>query len=102
MERLFKTHRVRENSVLEGLWRFYPEGKPDEYRQVLIPSCVETYPGYENYRGIGVFEKELFAKGNVRLCLKGVSHTAEVFWDGEKIGGHYNAYTPFEMVAAGY
>lgn len=98
MERLFKTHRVRENSVLEGLWRFYPEGKPDEYRQVLIPSCVETYPGYENYRGIGVFEKELFAKGNVRLCLKGVSHTAEVFWDGEKIGGHYNAYTPFEMV----
>lgn len=98
MERLFKTHRVRENSVLEGLWRFYPEGKPDEYRQVLIPSCVETYPGYENYRGIGVFEKEIFAKGNVRLCLKGVSHTAEVFWDGEKIGGHYNAYTPFEMV----
>lgn len=98
MERLFKTHRVRENSVLEGLWRFYPEGRPDEYRQVLIPSCVETYPGYENYRGIGVFEKELFAKGNVRLCLKGVSHTAEVFWDGEKIGGHYNAYTPFEMV----
>ncbi len=98
MERLFKTHRVRENSVLEGLWRFYPEGKPDEYRQVLIPSCVETYPGYENYRGIGVFERELFAKGNVRLCLKGVSHTAEVFWDGEKIGGHYNAYTPFEMV----
>lgn len=98
MERLFKTHRVRENSVLEGIWRFYPEGRPDERRQVLIPSCVETYPGYENYRGIGVFEKELFAKGNVRLCLKGVSHTAEVFWDGEKIGGHYNAYTPFEMV----
>ena len=98
MERLFKTHRVRENSVLEGLWRFYPEGKPDEYRQVLIPSCVETYPGYENSRGIGVFDTELFAKGNVRLCLKGVSHTAEVFWDGEKIGGHYNAYTPFEMV----
>ena len=98
MERLFKTHRVRESSVLEGIWRFYPEGRPDERRQVLIPSCVETYPGYENYRGIGVFEKELFAKGNVRLCLKGVSHTAEVFWDGEKIGGHYNAYTPFEMV----
>ncbi len=98
MERLFKTHRVRESSVLEGIWRFYPEGRPDEYRQVLIPSCVETYPGYENYRGIGVFEKEIFAKGNVRLCLKGVSHTAEVFWDGEKIGGHYNAYTPFEMV----
>lgn len=98
MERLFKTHRVRESGVLEGIWRFYPEGRPDECRQVLIPSCVETYPGYENYRGIGVFEKELFAKGNVRLCLKGVSHTAEVFWDGEKIGGHYNAYTPFEIV----
>ena len=59
MERLFKTHRVRENSVLEGIWRFYPEGRPDERRQVLIPSCVETYPGYENYRGIVVFEKEL-------------------------------------------
>lgn len=98
MERLFATHRVRKSDTLDGLWRFYPEGKPEDVRHVLIPSCVETYPGYENYRGVSIFEREIFLQGNVRFCFKGVSHTAEIFLDGEKIGGHYNAYTPFEIV----
>ena len=36
--------------------------------------------------------------GNVRLEFKGVSHTGDVFWDGEKIAHHYNAFTPFSVV----
>lgn len=101
MERLFMTHRIRRSNEVGGIWNFYPEGMPDEGRQVLVPSCVETYPGYENYRGVSVFEKKLFMEGNVRLCFKGVSHTAEIYLDGEKIGGHYNAYTPFDLVVKG-
>lgn len=98
MERLFETHYVRKSKSLEGLWKFYPAGSPLQSRQVLVPSCVESYPGYENYRGISVFEKEVNLKGNIRFSFKGVSHTAEVFLDGEKIGEHYNAYTPFDII----
>jgi|GEM_PF-3660122 len=36
--------------------------------------------------------------GAVRLEFKGVSHTANVYFDGEHIAHHYNAYTPFSAV----
>ena len=98
MERLFETHEVRKTKDLDGVWTFYPETDPADRRSVAVPSCVETYPGYENYRGKSVFEKEVFLEGNIRLCFKGVSHTAEVFLDGRSIGTHYNAYTPFDFV----
>ena len=98
MERLFETHEVRKQKSLDGIWTFYPDTDPADRRKVLVPSCVETYPGYENYRGKCVFEREVYLEGNTRFCFKGVSHTAEVFLDGERIGTHYNAYTPFEFV----
>ncbi|MBQ3472174.1 MAG: beta-glucuronidase, partial [Clostridia bacterium] len=36
--------------------------------------------------------------GNIRLEFKGVSHTADVYFDGEKIAHHYNALTPFSAI----
>jgi len=39
----------------------------------------------------------LEAPACLRLVFKGVSHTAEVFWNGERVGRHYNAYTPFSV-----
>lgn len=98
MERLFETNQIRKCINLEGLWTFYPEHNPGDRRKVMIPSCVEFYPGYDNYRGKSIFEKEVWLEGNTRFCFKGVSHTAEVFLDDEKIGEHYNAYTPFDII----
>lgn len=98
MERLFETHRIRKSRCLDGLWDFYPKNQSENRQKVVIPGCVETYPGFENYRGISVFEKELVLSGNIRFCFKGVSHTAEVFLDEKKIASHYNAYTPFETI----
>ena len=34
----------------------------------------------------------------VRLVFKGVSHTADVHVDDVKVGHHYDAYTPFDMI----
>ena len=98
MERLFQTHEIRKQQELNSLWDFYPEGREEEKRKVLVPSCFETYPGIENYRGTGIYECDVTMGGNIRLCLKGVSHTAKVYVDEDLKGEHYNAYTPFTIL----
>lgn len=35
----------------------------------------------------------------MRLVCKGISHTAEIYLDGRLLGKHYNAYTPFSLLA---
>ncbi|MBR6360142.1 MAG: hypothetical protein IKS11_10910 [Lachnospiraceae bacterium] len=102
MERLFKTHYIRNQEELTGkYWDFVPcEGeKTGEAQQFMTPCCWETHPGFENYRGKAEFSTSFYAKGNIRLQFKGVSHTATVFLDGAEIARHYNAYTPFEVCA---
>lgn len=98
MIRLFDTHKVRKQTELEGLWRFVKEdGK--EY-SLPVPGCWEQHPELMNYRGTGTYYKnvEIPEDCNVRLEFKGVSHTADVYFDGEKIAHHYNAFTPFSAV----
>ncbi len=97
MIRLFEQHRIRESKELDGMWNFKAKGK--EY-QMPVPSCWEQHPDFLNYRGKGEYSKRVYVKndGNVRLEFKGVSHTADVYFDGEKIVHHYNAFTPFSAV----
>lgn len=97
MIRLFEQHRIRESKELDGMWNFKAKGK--EY-QMPVPSCWEQHPDFLNYRGKGEYSKRVYVKndGNVRLEFKGVSHTADVYFDGEKIAHHYNAFTPFSAV----
>ena len=67
---------------------------------VVVPCCWESIPEFCSYRGKAVFKKQIQTrKGNLRICFEGVSHTGKVFLDGEFIGQHYNAYTPFSFVA---
>lgn len=103
MVRTFEVHKVRKCRELTGSgWTFKAldvkenEGSYD----VVTPSCWESYPGFGNYRGRGLYEKKFYACGNVRLAFEGVSHTADVFLDGKKIVHHYNAYTPFGSVVS--
>ena len=58
------------------------------------------HPQFTTYRGKGVYRRsvEIPRKGAIRLVLKGVSHTADVYFDGKPAGHHYNAYTPFAAV----
>lgn len=97
MIRLFEQHRIRESKELDGMWNF--KAKSKEY-QMPVPACWEQHPDFLSYRGKGEYSKRVYVKkdGNVRLEFKGVSHTADVYFDGEKVAHHYNAFTPFSAV----
>lgn len=101
MIRTFETHEVRKQRELTGsLWEFTPcqgEYKGEKYK-VATPCCWESHPKFSGYRGEGEYTTAFEAEGTVRLVFKGVSHTASVFLDGEKIASHYNAYTAFDCI----
>ena len=104
MLRTFETHRIRKTSELSGkLWDFTPlEGEQaGETRKVMVPSCVETYPGFGNYRGWVSYETEFEGEGNILLECKGVSHFARVYVDGREVSCHYGSYTPFTTCIRG-
>lgn len=101
MIRMFRTHHIRRQRELSGLWRYRAlEGpKAGETVSTMVPGCWESMPGYETYRGEAEYETTLWAGGNIRLDFQGVSHTASVYLDGKLLGRHYNAYTPFSLLA---
>lgn len=100
MLRLFNTHDVRRVTELEGMWDFVMEGNDKKYR-MMVPGCIEQHPDFLDKRGIGWYTRRLAVPydTNLRLEFKGVSHTADVYLDGVKLGHHYNAFTPFSVIA---
>lgn len=102
MLRLFQTHQIRKQRELSGgLWDFQTlpqDGTEPVVKKAFVPGCWECDPDTVSYRGRARYERDFFGGGNIRLELKGVSHTAEVYLDGKKIASHYNAYTPFAAV----
>lgn len=99
MIRLFDTHYIRKTQELDGMWFFSMEGFDKSY-QMPVPGCWEQHPDFLKYRGKGTYTKKVYIdqKTNLRLEFKGVSHTADVYFDGEKISHHYNAFTPFSAI----
>ncbi|MBO5303646.1 MAG: hypothetical protein J6A92_06305 [Lachnospiraceae bacterium] len=101
MIRTFQTHEIRKQKELTGgYWDFTPcqgENAGKVYR-VATPCCWESHPDFGNYKGEGEYTTTFFAKGNIRLEFKGVSHTATVYLDGKEIVKHYNAYTMFDVI----
>ena len=103
MIRLFQTHTVRRQTELEGMWDFQPVTVPEipaHFSYSLpVPGCWEQHPEFLRYRGLGAYRRKIriAESGNLRLEFKGVSHTADVFFDGRPVARHYNAYTPFSF-----
>lgn len=104
MIRMFETNEKRSQKELGGLWKLETideNGKPNGEYRVSVPSVWESVVGLEDYRGLGKYSTAVrTGAGNVRLVFKGVSHTADVYFDGKKVGHHYNAYTPFAVEIA--
>lgn len=98
MIRLFNLHKIRHSEELDGLWNFKMDGFDKKYR-MPVPSCWEQHPDFLAYRGKGTYTREIDLPydTNIRLEFKGVSHTADVYFDGVKIAHHYNAFTPFSV-----
>ena len=81
--RLFENHRIRRVVELEGIWDFVKE---DGKKYILpVPGCWEQHPDFMTHQGTGKYTKPVYVKkqGNVRLEFKGVSHTADVYFDEE-------------------
>ncbi len=107
--RTFSEHMLREVESLCGRWEFVAAADrkdrgrlPSKYtRTISVPSCWELIPDLINYRGKGWFRTRFNAIEGMatRLVFGGVSHTGTVFVDGKKIGSHYDAFTPWEVVA---
>lgn len=98
MIRLFKQHEIRTSCELDGVWSFTAENGPTI--SMPVPGCWEQHPHYTKYRGKATYQRTIEltkAPSNLRLEFKGISHTADVFFDGKKIAHHYNAYTPFSV-----
>lgn len=102
MTRLFDTHYIRKTQELDGMWDFSMEGFEKAYR-MPVPGCWEQHPDFLSYRGKGTYTRKVSIgeKTNLRLEFKGVSHTADVYFDGKKIAHHYNAFTPFSAIVKG-
>lgn len=105
MIRLFKQHSIRFQEELEGYWDFdtiKSKGVvPSTYsRKLMVPGCWEQDIALCDYRGLGVYRKELIINetGHYRITFKGVSHTALVYLDSQFLGEHYNAYTEFSFI----
>jgi len=103
--RLFKTHQIRKIEELEGMWDFSPADAPGELPEAFpyklpVPGCWEMHPQFGTYRGTGVYRKwiNLTEKTHLRIVFKGISHTAQVYFDGILVARHYNAYTAFDAV----
>ena len=86
MLRLFRQHYIRECAELDGMWDFKMNGSDQTYR-MPVPGCWEQHPDFVKYRGNVVYTKDVYIakSGAVRLVFKGVSHTADVYFDGEKL-----------------
>ncbi|MDD4689250.1 MAG: glycoside hydrolase family 2 TIM barrel-domain containing protein [Eubacteriales bacterium] len=104
MERLFNTHNIRNQYCLDGMWDFQTvesESLPAEYTDTMaVPSCWEMDIKYVRYKGYAAYRKVINVEkdGNIRLLFKGVSHSGTVYFDGKRVGFHYNAFTPFSVV----
>lgn len=102
MRRIFSEHEIRKCTELDGIWGFEllePQNREQEaVRSMPVPGCVENHPACIRYRGKMRYYKSVWAGGNIRLWFGGISHTARVYFDGQPVGEHYNAYTGFEIV----
>ena len=101
MIRLFEQHNIRKQKELEGVWSFVTEG--GKSYSLSVPGCWEQHPELLNYRGKGTYIRKIFVneKTNIRMEFKGVSHTADVFFDDKFVVHHYNAFTAFSGIVVG-
>ncbi len=101
MIRMFEAHEKRNQKELGGLWKLETLSKNGDVTgvySIAVPSVWESVHGLEDYRGRGRYSTKVFtASENVRLVFKGISHTADIYFDGKHVGHHYNAYTPFTV-----
>ncbi len=102
MIRMFERHEVRKQIELGGIWKMQQLSDNENVIATfmsVVPSCWESMRGLEDFRGRCKYIKTIRTQAtDLRLNFKGVSHTADVYFDGLHIAHHYNAYTEFDVI----
>lgn len=105
MDRLFCEHKLRKTKLLDGVWKFKTVDTagvlkeiPKDAIDMYVPSCWNLRLGYLTYHGLAWYFKEFECESeNIILSFGAVSQQAEVYLDGEHLGGHYGGYTEFRF-----
>ncbi|MBP7053550.1 MAG: hypothetical protein KBE65_21275 [Phycisphaerae bacterium] len=93
---------VRQVISLSGAWLFQRDGAPaNQWKTVTVPSSFEQHEGIE-FDGVGWYRKHIepfvLPPGKrVLLHFQAAATEAEVWWDGERLGTHLGAWTPFRF-----
>lgn len=109
MHALLAPHPARHLLPLDGLWEFAPAdpatkpgAKPPRSvftDRLAVPGVWECAFAHFDRRGKGWYRRTFSVLGDcphgARLVFGAVSHTAEVWLDGKRLGAHYGAHTGF-------
>ena len=107
--RLIDIHPLRARQDLCGVWDFQraagaaadprPPRRGWGERQ-SVPGAWECTLAHAHYRGRAWYRRRFRVDqaGGYRLVFCAVSHTATVWLDGTRLGGHYGGHTRFEFV----
>ena len=97
MTRNFREHALRPVESLDGLWTLTANEKT---YAAWVPGVWETIPELTTWRGEAEYTRAVTIDepGSLLLRFGGVSHTADVFFDGRPVAHHYNAYTAFDAL----
>ena len=110
MRRLFSEHVARNVIELSGAWKckFDPDRVGNDQgwfngfdggETVVVPSCFNTELGKLMYEGPVWYERQFKTEGGtLMLEFESVMTTATVWVDGIKVGSHYGAFTPFQII----
>jgi beta-glucuronidase len=110
MARLIETFPLRPQLSLDGVWDFVPESKPLKTpppskafsEKLPVPGVWASELRHFDYRGFGWYRRVFTwpgkAPATLRLAFGAVSHTADVFLDGKRLGSHHGAHTAFDFI----
>lgn len=100
MRRTFSEHYLRPVISLDGIWNLEPLDGSGKIYPAMVPGVWERIPQLTSFRGVSKYIRNvrISRSGHYLLRFGAVSHTARVFWDGKAVGGHYNAFTGFDIL----
>ncbi len=94
--------QIRGSRDLDGAWLFQTNGAPaGEWKVVHVPSDFESHEGTD-FNGVGWYRREVDVARpregrRVWLEFQAAATDADVWWNGEYLGGHLGGWTPFRF-----
>lgn len=112
MHRMFRTTTRRRQTSLEGMWDFVPDPHdmgfgegwfsdyPSNSQPMWVPGVWNTTRELLNYEGPAWFRTRITTGECMAAVLNfaAVTHQANVWLDGDPLGGHYGGFLPFSFM----